>query len=64
MFVAIVIDVVALGFVSGSLSDSGNSIVYALIAALAIHLIANAFIIYYLTRKNTASMFRSVNRQI
>ena len=64
MFVAIVIDVVALGFVSGSFSDSGNSIVYALIAALAIHLIANAFIIYYLTRKNTVSIFRSVNRQI
>jgi lysylphosphatidylglycerol synthetase-like protein (DUF2156 family) len=61
MFVAIVIDVVGLGFVSGSLSDSGNSLVYALIAALAIHLIANAFIIYYLTRKNTASMFRNVN---
>ena len=61
MFVAIVIDVVALGFVSGSLSDSGNSLMYALIAALAIHLIANAFIIYYLTRKNTATMFRNVN---
>jgi hypothetical protein len=61
MFVAIVIDVVALGFVSGAFPVEASNLLYALIAVLAIHLIANAFIIYYLTRKNTASMFRNVN---
>jgi hypothetical protein len=62
MFVAIVIDVVALGFVSGASSGvSGSDFLYALIAVLAVHLIANAFIIYYLTKKSTVSLFRTTN---
>jgi len=68
MFVAIVIDVVGLGFVGGVLSHDSNSkgIVSAdfagiLIGVLTAHLIANAFIIYYLTKKSTASIFRTTS---
>ena len=66
MFVAIVIDVIGLGFVGGSLPSSSNEkgimsvkLAYALISILIAHLIANAFIIFYLTRKTTASIFRT-----
>ena len=62
MFIAIVIDVVFLGFVSGAFSGvSASEFAYALIAAFAVHLIANAFIIYYLTKKSTISMFKTVS---
>jgi hypothetical protein len=66
MFVAIIIDVVGLGFVGGSLPSSSNEkgimsvkLANALIGILIAHLFANAFIIYYLTRKKTASIFRT-----
>jgi hypothetical protein len=66
MFVAIVIDVVGLGFVGGSLPSPSNEkgimsvkLANVLISILIAHLFANAFIIYYLTRKTTASIFRT-----
>jgi hypothetical protein len=65
MFVAIVIDVLGLGFVGGSLPSSSNEkgiladIAYLLIGILIAHLLANAVIIYYLTRKSTISIFRT-----
>jgi uncharacterized membrane protein YidH (DUF202 family) len=64
MFVAIVIDVLGLGFVAGSFTNTSNDksimlseIAYVLIIVMIVHLLANAFIIYYLTRKSTASIF-------
>jgi hypothetical protein len=67
MFVAIVIDVLGLGFVGGSLPSSSDDngimsadIAYLLIGVLIAHLLANAFIIYYLTKKSTASIFRTL----
>ena len=65
MFVAIIIDVVGLGFVGGSLPSSNEKgimsvqLANVLISILIAHLFANAFIIYYLTRKTTASLFRT-----
>jgi hypothetical protein len=64
MFVAIVIDVLGLGFVGGALPSSSNDKMsvdfgYLLIGILIAHLLANAFIIYYLTRKTTISIFRT-----
>jgi len=65
MFVAIIIDVVGLGFVGGSLPSSNEKgimsvqLANVLISILIAHLFANAFIIYYLTRKTTASIFRT-----
>lgn len=67
MFLAIVIDVVGLGFVGGGsfTHDSNNKgiiptdLAYILIAVLIIHLIANSGIIYYLTRKSTILYFRT-----
>jgi hypothetical protein len=66
MFVAIVIDVLGLGFVGGALPSSSNEegimsadFAYLLIGILIAHLLANAFIIYYLTRKTRVSIFRS-----
>lgn len=66
MFVAIVIDVLGLGFVGGSFPSSSNDkglmsadIAYLLIGIMIAHLLANAFIIYYLTKKGTASIFRT-----
>ena len=65
MFVAIIIDVVGLGFVGGSLPSSSEKgimsvkLANVLISVLIAHLFANAFIIYYLTRKTTASIFRT-----
>ena len=66
MFLAIVIDVLGLGFVGGSFPSSSNDtgvmladIAYLLIGIMIAHLLANAFIIYYLTRKSTASIFRT-----
>ena len=66
MFVAIIIDVVGLGFVGGSLPSSPNEkglmsikLANVLISVLIAHLFANAFIIYYFTRKPTASVFRT-----
>jgi hypothetical protein len=64
MFVAIVIDVLGLGFVAGSFPSSSNDkgiiladFAYLLIGIMIAHLLANAFIIYYLTRKSTTSIF-------
>ena len=66
MFVAIVIDVLGLGFVGGAFPSSSNDkgtmsddIAYLLIGVMIAHLLANAFIIYYLTKKSTASIFRT-----
>ena len=66
MFVAIVIDVIGLGFVGGAFPSSSNDkgimsadLAYALIGILIVHLLANAVIIYYLSRKTTISIFRS-----
>jgi len=66
MFVAIVIDVLGLGFVGGSFPSSSDDngimsagIAYLLIGIMIAHLLANAFIIYYLTRKTTISIFRA-----
>ena len=66
MFVAIVIDVLGLGFVGGSLPSSSNDegimsadFAYLMIGIMIAHLLANAFIIYYLTRKSTISIFRT-----
>ena len=66
MFVAIVIDVIGLGFVGGAFPSSSNDkgmmvtdIAYALIGILIAHLLANAVIIYYLSRKTTISVFRT-----
>jgi hypothetical protein len=66
MFVAIVIDALGLGFVGGALPSSSNDkgimsadFAYLLIGILIAHLLANAFIIYYLTRKTTISIFRT-----
>jgi hypothetical protein len=66
MFVAIVIDVIGLGFVGGAFPSSSNEkhimladIAYALIGILIAHLVANAVIIYYLSRKTTISVFRT-----
>ena len=67
MFVAIVIDVLGLGFVGGSFTNDPNNegimsgeFAYVLITVMIIHLIANSGIIYYLTRRTTVSLFRSV----
>jgi hypothetical protein len=67
MFVAIVIDVLGLGFVGGSFPSSSDDkgimsadFAYLLIGILIAHLLANAFIIYYLTKKSTASIFRTL----
>jgi hypothetical protein len=64
MFVAIVIDVLGLGFVAGSFTNTSNDkgimladFAYLLIGIMIAHLFANAFIIYYLTRKSTTSIF-------
>jgi uncharacterized membrane protein YidH (DUF202 family) len=64
MFVAIVIDVLGLGFVAGSFTNTSNDksimlseIAYVLIIVMIVHLLANAVIIYYLTRKSTTSIF-------
>jgi hypothetical protein len=66
MFVAIVIDVLGLGFVGGSFPSSSNDkgimsadIANLLIGIMIAHLLANAFIIYYLTKKSTSSIFRT-----
>jgi hypothetical protein len=66
MFVGIVIDVIGLGFVGGAFPSSSNDkgimladVAYALIGILIVHLIANALIIYYLSRKTTISIFRT-----
>jgi hypothetical protein len=66
MFLAIVIDVLGLGFVGGSFPSSPDEkgiipadFAYLLIGVMIAHLIANAFIIYYLTKKSTASIFRT-----
>jgi hypothetical protein len=66
MFVAIVIDVIGLGFVGGAFPSSSNDkgilatdLAYALIGILIVHLLANAVIIYYLSRKTTISIFRT-----
>ena len=67
MFVAIVIDVLGLGFVSGSsFTNSPNDkgimspeIATVLIIVMIVHLLANGVIIYYLTRKTTVSIFRT-----
>ena len=66
MFVAIVIDVFGLGFVGGSFPSTSNDkgimsadIAYLLIGIMIAHLLANAFIIYYLTRKTIISIFRA-----
>jgi len=67
MFVAIVIDVLGLGFVGGSFPSSSDDkgimsadFAYLLIGIMIAHLLANAFIIYYLTRKTTISIFRTL----
>ena len=67
MFVAIVIDVLGLGFVGGSFPSSSDDkgimsadFAYLLIGIMIAHLLANAFIIYYLTRKSTISIFRTL----
>ncbi len=64
MFVAIVIDVLGLGFVAGSFTNTSNDIgimsadfASLLIGIMIAHLLANAVIIYYLTRKSTTSIF-------
>ena len=66
MFVAIVIDVLGLGFVGGAIPSSSNEdgimstdFAYLLIGILIAHLLANAFIIYYLSRITTTSIFRT-----
>ena len=59
MFVAIVIDVLGLGFIGGALTNSSAEFAYVLIAIMIIHLIANSAIIYYLSRKTTISLFRT-----
>ena len=59
MFVAIVIDVLGLGFIGGALTNNSAEFAYVLIAVMIIHLIANSGIIYYLTRKTTISLFRT-----
>ena len=66
MFVAIVIDVLGLGFVGGSFTNDPNNegimsgeFAYVLITVMIIHLIANSGIIYYLTRRTTVSLFRT-----
>ena len=67
MFVAIVIDVLGLGFVGGAFPSSSNDkgimsadFAYLLIGIMIAHLLANAFIIYYLTRKSTSAIFRTL----
>ena len=59
MFLAIVIDVIGLGFVGGALTNDSAGFAYGLIAVMIVHLIANSAIIYYLSRKTTISLFRS-----
>ena len=59
MFVAIVIDVLGLGFIGGALTNNSAEFAYVLIAVMIIHLIANSGIIYYLSRKTTISLFRT-----
>jgi len=66
MFVAIVIDVLGLGFVAGSFTNTSNDkgimsadFAYLLISIMIAHLLANAVIIYYLTRKSTISIFKT-----
>jgi hypothetical protein len=71
MFVAIVIDVLGLGFVAGSFTNTSNDIyhswlcsfnceiAYVLIIVMIVHLLANGVIIYYLSRKTTISIFRT-----
>ena len=66
MFLAIVIDIVAIGFVSGVYSNEPNTdgivsadFAYSLIAVLVIHLLVNALIIYYLTKRSTISPFKA-----
>ncbi|MDW0225945.1 MAG: hypothetical protein QOA21_11095 [Nitrososphaeraceae archaeon] len=67
MFLAIVIDVLGLGFVGGSFPSSSDdkgimsaNFAYVLIGILIAHLLANTFIIYYLTKKSSASIFRTL----
>jgi hypothetical protein len=67
MFLAIVIDVLGLGFVGGSLPSSPDEkgimsadFAYLLIGIMMAHLLANAFIIYYLTKKSISSIFRTL----
>jgi hypothetical protein len=67
MFLAIVIDVLGLGFVGGAFPSSPDEkgimsadFAYLLIGIMIAHLLANAFIIYYLTKKSTASIFRTL----
>jgi len=69
MLIAIVIDVVAIGFVSGIFSNEPNTegimsadFAYSLIAVLAIHLVVNALIIYYLTKRSTILPFKAENQ--
>ena len=59
MFLAIVIDVIGLGFVGGALTNDSAEFAYGLIAVMIVHLIANIAIIYYLSRKTTISLFKS-----
>lgn len=66
MFVAIVIDIIGLGFVGGAFPSSSNDkgimsadFAYLLISIMIAHLLANVFIIYYLTKKSTVSIFRT-----
>lgn len=66
MFLAIVIDVVGLGFIGGSFTNNSNNegivpaeFAYIVITVMIVHLVANCVIIYYLTRKTTISFFRS-----
>ena len=63
MSVAIVIDVLGLGFVAGSFTNTSNDksimlaeIASVLIIVMIVHLLANGVIIYYLTRKTTVSI--------
>jgi len=65
MSVAIVIDLLGLGFVVGSFSPDiyhswlcsfNCEIAYVLIIVMIVHLLANGVIIYYLTRKTTVSI--------
>lgn len=67
MFVAIVIDVLGLGFVGGTFPTSSDDkgimstdFAYLFIGIMISHLLANALIIYYLTKKSTASRFKTL----
>lgn len=68
MLVAIVIDVVVIGFVSDSFSlESSNGslksadLVNPLIAVIIVHIFANGFTIFYLTKRSTAPRFKKPN---